>query len=327
MGAAGSGDPAPGFDAAAEPTGGHPTRCIWCGAALGADASRLRGRTVCGSCGAATSDPWPTEAELEAAYGGWYRPKEEGWSAANAGGRRFAFGGDAVLGRTRGLLAGRLDAISPPGPILDVGAGEGSLVDALARRGREVTGLERGAARSDFEDLAIEQVAGAGEWSAVVLWHALEHLPRPGGAIGAAARLLRPGGVLAIAVPNLSSLQARAFGDRWLHLDLPRHLVQLPARTLIAGVREAGFDVERVSHARGGQVVVGWLDGLVGLIPGLDLYAAIRVPAARDQRLSPLARAASVLAGCALLPVAAAAAAVEVGARRGGTVYVEARRR
>lgn len=319
-------DPAPGFDAAAAPADGHPTRCIWCGTVLGPGASRLRGRIACGFCGAATTDPWPTEAELEAAYGTWYRPKQEQWSEANAGGRRFAFGGDAILGRTRGLLAGRIDEISPPGPILDVGAGEGSLLDAVASRGREVTGLERGAARSDFEDLAIEQVSGDGEWSGVILWHALEHLPRPGDAIRAAARLLRPGGVLAIAVPNLASLQARIFGDQWLHLDLPRHLVHLPAPTLIAGLREAGFDVERVSYARGGQIVVGWLDGLVGLIPGLDLYAAIRVPAARTVRLSAVARTASVLAGCALLPVAAAAAAVEIAARRGGTVYVEARR-
>jgi SAM-dependent methyltransferase len=327
MKATSTGDPAPGFDAAAEPSDGHPTRCVWCASPLGAGAVRLRGRTACGHCGAATTDPWPTEAELEAAYGTWYRPKEETWSEATAGGRRFAFGGDAVLDRTRALLAGRLDEIAPPGPILDVGAGEGSLVDAIGSRGRAVTGLERGTARSDFEDLAIEQIRGDGAWSGIVLWHALEHLPRPGAAIREAARLLRPGGVLAIAVPNLASLQSRAFGDEWLHLDLPRHLVHLPAGTLISGLREAGFDVERVSYARGGQIVVGWLDGLVGLVPGLDLYAAIRVPAARSERLSPLARVLSVAVGVALLPVAAAAAAVEIATRRGGTVYVEARRR
>jgi SAM-dependent methyltransferase len=327
MTAAGAGKPAPAYAAAAEPIDGHPTRCIWCGSPLGAGAVRLRGRTGCGRCGAATTDPWPTEAELEAAYGTWYRPKKGDWSEANSAGRRFAFGGDAVLDRTRGLLAGRLDEIAPPGPILDVGAGEGSLVDAIASRGRAVTGLERGVARSDFQDLAIEQVPGDGEWSGIVLWHALEHLPRPGAAIREAARLLRRGGVLAIAVPNASSLQARAFGDEWLHLDLPRHLVHLPAPTLLTRLRKAGFEVERVSYARGGQVVVGWLDGLVGLVPALDLYAAIRVPAARSERLSPLARALSVAVGVALLPVAAAAAVAEIAARRGGTVYVEARRR
>lgn len=317
---------APGFDDAARPRDGHPTHCVWCGAGLDGG-ERLGGRIRCAACGAATTDPWPTEAELEAAYGGWYRPKNEGWKAPNEGGKRFAVGGDAILNRTRGLLAARLDRVAPPGPVLDVGAGEGTLVDALRARGREATGLERGSARADFLDTAIEQVEGDGTWAAVVLWHALEHLPRPGAAIAAAARLLAPGGVLAIAVPNNASLQAAAFGDEWLHLDLPRHLVHLSDDSLRRGLAADGLTVERSSYARGGQVVVGWLDGLVGMLPGgLDLYMALRRPEARERRLSPPRRALSIAAAVVLLPVAAAAAAVEVLLRRGGTVYVEARR-
>jgi len=318
--------PAPGFDDAARPEDGHPSRCIWCGAEL-AGGERLGGRIRCATCGSATTDPWPTEAELEAAYGGWYRPKDERWEAPNEGGKRFSVGGDAILNRTRGLLAARLDEVAPPGPVLDVGAGEGTLIDALRARGREATGLERGSARADFLDVAIEQVSGDGAWAAVVLWHALEHLPRPGAAIAAAARLLAPGGVIAIAVPNNASLQARAFGDEWLHLDLPRHLVHLSDESLRRALAGAGFTVERVSYARGGQIVVGWLDGLVGVLPGgLDLYMALRRPEAREQRLSPWRRALSIAAGVVLLPVAAGCAAVELLLRRGGTVYVEARR-
>lgn len=316
----------PGFDDAARPRDGRPTRCIWCGAEL-ADGEWLDGRTRCRRCGSATTDPWPTEAELEAAYGGWYRPKSERWEAPNEGGRRFSLAGDAILNRTRGALADRLDRVAPAGPVLDVGAGEGTLVDALRARGREATGLERGSARADFLDAAIEQVDGDGAWAAVVLWHALEHLPRPGAAIAAAARLLQPGGVIAIAVPNNASLQARAFGDGWLHLDLPRHLVHLTDRSLRRGLEDAGFTVERSSYMRGGQIVVGWLDGLVGLLPGgLDLYMALRLPEARERRLSPLRRGLSIAAGVVLLPAAAAAAAAELLLRRGGTVYVEARR-
>jgi SAM-dependent methyltransferase len=210
--------------------------------------------------------------------------------------------------------------------VLDVGAGEGTLVDALQARGREATGLERGSARSDFLDASIEQVGGDGTWAAIVLWHALEHLPRPGAAIREAARLLKPGGVIAIAVPNDASLQAEAFGDEWLHLDIPRHLVHLSDASLRAELERNGLAVERTSYARGGQIVVGWLDGLVGKLPGgLDLYMALRRPEARIERLSPLSRALSIVAGVVLLPVAAVCAAAEVMMRRGGTVYVEAR--
>ena len=319
--------PAPGFDDAAAPADGRPTRCIWCGGDLSAGGERLAGRIRCASCGSATTDPWPTEAELEAAYGGWYRPKDESWAAPNAGGKRFSMAGDAILNRTRGMLASRLDEISPPGPVLDVGAGEGTLVDALAARGREVTGLERGSTRSDFLDASIEQVAGDGTWAAVVLWHALEHLPRPGDALLEAHRLLKPGGVIAIAVPNNASLQAERFGDGWLHLDLPRHLGHLTDASLRRGLMYAGFSVERTSYTRGGQIVIGWLQGLVRRLPGgLDLYMALRRPEARNERLSAAQRAGSILAGVVLLPAAAACALAEIAMRRGGTVYVEARR-
>ncbi len=276
---------------------------------------RLHGRTRCSRCGAATTDPWPSEAELERAYGTWYRPE--------AG--RFSFVGDAVLSRTRAILAGRLDQIAPPGPVLDVGAGEGVLIDALHRRGREAIGLERDSGRGDVRDEALKDVQG--EWAAVVFWHSLEHLPDPGDAIREAARLLVPGGVLVVAVPNSDSLQARAFGDEWLHLDPPLHLVHLSRRALVSRLESSGFVVERVSNTRGGQVVIGWLDGLVGRLPGnLDLYQALRQPAARSRPVPPRERALTLAAAVLLLPVAAAAAGLEVLLGNAGTVYVEARR-
>jgi SAM-dependent methyltransferase len=264
----------------------------------------------------AITDPWPSDAELAAAYGDWYRPGRA---------RRFSFMGDALLHRTRGAQAARIDEIAPPGRILDVGAGDGTLVDALRARGREATGLERAPVREDLVDAAIGDLEPS--WAAIVLWHSLEHLRDPGETIDHAARLLAPGGVVVIAVPDTSSLQARAFGDDWLHLDMPRHLVHFSSAALRAGLERRGLRVERTSGIRGGQVVVGWLDGLVGRLPGgLDLYQAIRQPAARSHRLTPLRRGLSIAAGVALLPVAAVLGALEVLARRSGTVYAEARR-
>lgn len=297
-----------------------PIACVWCGSPFDGASERLGGRVRCASCGAATTDPFPDDDDLGRAYGDWYRPP--------AGGRRFNFAGDAILGRTRGLIAARIDQVAPPGPILDVGAGDGTLLDALADAGREATGLERGneTGRGDFRDESLDRIEGDGEWSAIVFWHSLEHLPEPGDAIRQAARLLRPGGVALVAVPNNGSFQARAFGDGWLHLDLPRHLVHLSARSLRAGLERSGFRVERVSNVRGGQIVIGWLAGLVGKLPGgLDLYQALRRPEAQSSRLGPVRRLASIAGGVVLLPVAVAASAVEVVMRRGGTVYVEAR--
>ena len=300
---------------AATAPGGAAERCQWCGAPLDDSAARLAGRTRCGRCGVATTDPVPSDAELEAAYAVWYRP-ESG---------RFAGPADALLRRSRGRLAGRIDRIAPPGPVLDVGAGDGALLDAVADTGREALGLERGSERADVRAAELSEIEGP--WAAVVLWHSLEHLRDAGAALDRAASLLAPEGVLVVAMPNAASLQGRVFGDRWFALDPPRHLVHVPASALLARLRENRLRVERVSHLRGGQGVFGWLHGLVGSLPGrVDLYDAIRRPEARRAELSPGARLAALAAAALLLPVAAVAALAEAALRRGGSVYVEARR-
>src|SRR4051812_20051790 len=122
---------------------GRPNACAWCEAPLPPDASRAPGGLRCPRCAAVTTDPWPTDAELDAAYEVYYRPE----------GGRFSGPGDAVLRRTRALPARRIDSRAPDGPVLDVGAGEGWLVDALRARGREAVGLERG----DDDLLAIDR--------------------------------------------------------------------------------------------------------------------------------------------------------------------------
>jgi SAM-dependent methyltransferase len=289
--------------------------CAWCGAPLRPGLSDSFGTGLCRACGARTTLPVPTDADLELAYGTWYRPAEG----------RFAGLGDRALRSLRGRLARRLDRIAPPGPILDVGAGDGALLDALASVGREATGLERHSARPDVREAELSEING--RFAAIVFWHSLEHLRHAGAALDRAARLLAPGGVVVIAIPNLDSLQARAFGERWFALDLPRHLVHVPARALIERLRQLGLKPARVSYLRGGQVVFGWLHGIVGSLPGHpDLYDAIRRPEARRGAMPVPERAATLVAGALALPISTACALLEASLRRGGTVYVEARR-
>jgi SAM-dependent methyltransferase len=273
---------------------------------------------VCDACGTASTYPPPDDAELEGAYAGWYRPD----------GGRFAGGGDRVLRRSRATLARRLDERAPAGPVLDVGCGEGALLDALHARGRDATGLERTSSRSDVRACELTEFdERPGEWAAVVFWHSLEHLREPAAALERACALLRPGGLLVLAIPNRESWQARLLGERWFGLDIPRHLAHLPASALVAFVSARGLTLERVSYWRGGQVMFGWLQGVVGTLPGHpNLYDAIRQPDARSRELSPGQRLATVAAGVALAPVAFALAVAEVSAGAGGTVYLEARR-
>jgi SAM-dependent methyltransferase len=290
-------------------------RCAWCERQFEGTEERLTGRIRCPNCGVSTTSPWPSDEQLGAAYAQWYRPTSG----------RFSGIGDKLLRRTRSALADRLHRILPPGPVLDVGAGDGTLVRAFVRHGREAVGLEPHASGPHIRNAEVEDVEG--KWSAVIFWHSLEHLRSPGRALSHAAALLSPGGTLVIAVPNAASVQARVFGDRWLALDLPRHLVHLNPPALLSKIEALGLRVERVSYLRGGQVVFGWVHGIVGWLPGHpDLYDAIRRSEARQAAQSPAFRLYALAAAVAALPFALAATAAEVAARSGGTIYIEARR-
>ena len=287
--------------------------CEWCGAPLDADAAD--GTALCSRCRARTTWPIPTDAELDRAYGSWYRPQQG----------RFTGLGDRLLQRLRGRTARRIDEIAPPGPVLDVGSGDGALLDALELAGRDALGLERHSERSDVREAELSEIEGS--WAAIVFWHSLEHLRGAGAALERGAALLEPGGVMVIAMPNPASLQARLFGERWFALDLPRHLVHVPAPVLLARLRATGLRPSRVSYLRGGQIVFGWLHGIVGALPTHpDLYDAIRKPEARRRPISTGSRVLALVAAVIALPLAAFLAGVEALLRRGGTVYVEAHR-
>ncbi|MBK5110608.1 MAG: class I SAM-dependent methyltransferase [Thermoleophilia bacterium] len=294
-------------------------RCVWCGSSFSeAGTRRLFGRTACGSCATLTTDPVPSPESLEEAYGDWYWPET---------GQRFSLVGDAILRRSRAAMASRIDEVAPAGPILDVGAGEGTLLDALVARGRQMKGLERRSDHPSIENREIKELEGYGEFSGVVLWHSLEHMGQPRDIVTEAARLLRPGGFIFIAVPNHASLQSAAFGDDWIHLDLPRHLVHLTSDALTSGLEESGFEVTETSPTRAGQLVIGWLDGMVGRLPGgLNLYQSLRRRSARRIVISPGKRAAAIAAGVIFFPFALLATGIEIASGRPGTIYVEARR-
>ena len=53
---------------------------------------------------------------------------------------------------------------------------------------------------------------------------------------------LRPGGRLAVIVPNWGSWQRRAFGEYWFPLELPRHRTHFTANGLASAIGEAGFE-------------------------------------------------------------------------------------
>jgi 2-polyprenyl-3-methyl-5-hydroxy-6-metoxy-1,4-benzoquinol methylase len=68
----------------------------------------------------------------------------------------------------------------------------------------------------------------------VVLWHCLEHFPRPWEVIQQITRVLQLGGVLLVALPNIESYEFGVLKSRWTHIDAPRHLHFYPLTSLTA---------------------------------------------------------------------------------------------
>ncbi len=87
-----------------------------------------------------------------------------------------------------------------------------------------------------------------GSLDAVTLWHVLEHLDEPRDALARIAPWLEPGGDVLVAVPNLASIQASIGGERWYHLDVPRHRVHFTADGLVELLVATGFRPCRISR-------------------------------------------------------------------------------
>ncbi|MEA2348659.1 MAG: hypothetical protein QOG62_2446 [Thermoleophilaceae bacterium] len=144
---------------------------------------------------------------------------------------------------------------------LDVGCSSGAWLEVAAGAGWLATGVELGAATAEtarehgldvrtgtlsesFNDLSAES------FDLITFWDVLEHLPDPVAELELAARLLTPGGVIAVTFPNVEGLYPRAthalIGGPlgiWEYPELPVHLYDFAPETATALMKKAGLEV------------------------------------------------------------------------------------
>ncbi len=205
----------------------------------------------CVACGFEITSPQPGIEEIEAYYpAGYYGNPED---------RRFP---PLVETLQKALYAQRVRMVESAagttrGRVLDVGCGRGLLLEAFRRRGWQPQGTELSdqAARYAREVAGIPVETGRLEeigfpenyFDAVTMWHVLEHVHDPRVLLAEVSRILKPGGVLLVGVPNFSGLEARVFRDKWFHLDVPRHVTHLTKNTLKQALDENGLRDRRWS--------------------------------------------------------------------------------
>jgi SAM-dependent methyltransferase len=221
---------------------------------------------------------------------------------------------------------------SPGARLLDVGAGRGRFVLSARAAGFEAFGIEpssRGASAATAAGAPVDQVAiadaaiPAGSVDAATVWHVLEHLDDPLAAVSRIGSWIKPGGALLVGVPNLDSWQARVGGERWYHLDVPRHRVHFTTAGVRALLIRAGFQPVRFEHLLLEHNPFGMWQSLVNRYTSTPSYLYNLL-----KRNAPL-RSVDALVTLAALPLSPVAALVEAAAGllgRGGTVAVLARR-
>ena len=143
--------------------------------------------------------------------------------------------------------------------VLDVGCGRGELLARLKQdRGCVCTGTD---INPDVlavvgRELDIPVLKGAlneidlpdESFDLITMTEYLEHEPRPGLMIDHARRLLRPGGLIAIEVPDITGPPGRLFRHNWWQIDCPRHLMFFSPSTLSESLAQRGFEVLHVKR-------------------------------------------------------------------------------
>jgi SAM-dependent methyltransferase len=195
--------------------------------------------SVCADCGHIFANPCPPPEQLFSLYSRVEDPLYE----EEAAGRAHNF---------RPILA-LLEKILPQkGPLCDVGAATGILLDLARRRGFEPHGIEPSswAVRVAAEKYGLRLIEGTIEtallqddfYAAVTMVDFIEHTPLPFAAVKRAQRILRPAGILVLVTHDIHSAAAKLAGRRWWHLR-PGHLAFFSRRSLAALLGRAGFSI------------------------------------------------------------------------------------
>ncbi|HKL03719.1 MAG TPA: class I SAM-dependent methyltransferase [Cryomorphaceae bacterium] len=129
----------------------------------------------------------------------------------------------------------------PHGTWADYGAGTGGFVKYVKDRGQEIKGFEpESAARQNAAQSGItinpteEFLTNSEQYACITMWHVLEHISNLNEVLQALYDKLLPGGILAIAVPNYKSFDAKWYRTNWAAFDVPRHLWHFSEKDVIA---------------------------------------------------------------------------------------------
>ena len=140
--------------------------------------------------------------------------------------------------------------------LLDVGCGTGDFLKTALTDGWTVTGIEPNEqarkianVKTNQNVFEINHLDNLKEHSfdVITLWHVLEHLPKLDTHIQLFRKLLKPNGLLIIAVPNYKSYDATHYKEFWAAYDVPRHLWHFSRKSINKLFQKKNFTLIKIT--------------------------------------------------------------------------------
>ncbi len=230
--------------------------CSLCETASGQEVHLRRGPYTllrCGGCGLISTTPVLSEKELAALYEDYYSEGNADRFQLSLAERFMRFFRNRRAARIHRTLRGK----AGNGRVLDIGCGRGYTLQRLQQLGHPVYGTQvsLSAARFAREQLGLKNVfhgdllqAGYpdGFFDFISIVHVVEHLADPLKQLKEARRVLAPGGLITVELPNAGSLSARWLKTDWLAYDLPRHRFHFTPASLELLAEKAGLKIEQI---------------------------------------------------------------------------------
>ena len=260
----------------------------------------------CHGCGHLFQNPMLTPAGLDYYYDQFYdgiggELMTQVFAAADADNQR--------------RIAAVVEAGVTPKRWLDVGTGHGHFPRAARRRWPDTTfdGLDlsdsvedagrRGWVDTAYHGLFPDMTGELSGYDVLSMHHYLEHTRDPAGELDAVAKVLEPGGIVEIELPNPDCAMRKLLRSYWMCYLQPQHLHFLTCDNLVEALEARGFEILSVQQDHQAVELMGALAYAVE-----HAFPSGQMPwRPAPSRARQLARGAAITAVLPLFPFATAA--------------------
>ena len=142
------------------------------------------------------------------------------------------------------------------GKLLDVGANIGLLANQAKNKGFEVEGIEFSKAAVEYgrktfgikyyEQDIVSLKLKNDFYDVITMSHVLEHIVDPKKVISELHRILKPGGIMLLAMPNFASLSAKILKSKWDSVQPEEHIWHFTPNSLTKLLQNQRFIIKKV---------------------------------------------------------------------------------